>query len=104
VEQVLQAHADVAAAAVVPVPSELGEDGVLACVVPRAGAALDLAEPVRFCEGRIASFAVPRYVRFLEALPLTPTGKVEKYRLRELGVREGTWDRERGDLALGGAS
>lgn len=102
VEQVLQAHPDVAAAAVVPVPSELGEDEVLACVVPRQGTDVDPAELVSFCEGRIAYFAVPRYVNVLDALPLTPTGKVEKYRLRELGVGEATWDRERANLPLGG--
>ncbi len=100
VEQVLQAHPDVAAAAVVPVPSELSEDEVLACVVPRPGAAVDPAALVRFCEGRIAHFAIPRYVDVVEALPLTPSGKVEKYRLREQGVSDSTWDRERAGLRL----
>jgi crotonobetaine/carnitine-CoA ligase len=95
VEQVLQAHPDVAAAAVVPVPSELGEDEVLACVVPRPGASVDPAALVRFCEGRIAGFAIPRYVEVVDALPLTASGKVEKYRLRQQGVRASTWDRER---------
>ena len=95
VEQVLHAHPDVAAAAVIPVPSELGEDEVMACVVPREGSTLDPAELVRFCEPRIAYFAVPRYVDVLDALPLTPSGKVEKYRLRERGVTASTWDRER---------
>jgi crotonobetaine/carnitine-CoA ligase len=37
---------------------------------------------------------VPRYVEFLSELPLTPTEKVEKYRLREAGVTPATWDRE----------
>ena len=98
VEQVLQAHPDVAAAAVVPVPSELGEDEVLACVVPRPGAALDPAGLVRFCEGRIARYAVPRYVEVLDALPVTPSGKVEKYRLRDRGVTDSTWDSERAEV------
>jgi crotonobetaine/carnitine-CoA ligase len=95
VEQVLVSHPDVAAAAVVPVPSELGEDEVMACVVPRDGAELDPLELVRFCEPRLAYFAVPRYVDVLDELPLTPSNKIEKYRLRERGVTEATWDRER---------
>ena len=98
VEQVLQSHPDVAVAAVVPVPSELGEEDVLACIVLRPGAAVDPAALTRFCEGRIAHFAIPRYVEIVDALPLTPSGKVEKYRLRERGVTASTWDREQSGL------
>ncbi|CAN5138401.1 ATP-dependent acyl-CoA ligase [soil metagenome] len=95
VEQALLAHPDVAEAAVVPVPSELGEDEVLACVVARDRTELDPLELIRFCEPRLAYFAVPRYVDVLTELPLTASGKVEKYRLRERGVTTSTWDRER---------
>jgi carnitine-CoA ligase len=94
VEQVLQSHADVAAAAVIPVPSELGEDEVMACVVSREGAALEPTKLVAFCEERLAAFCVPRYVELVDSLPLTASGKVEKYKLRERGVTAGTWDRE----------
>jgi crotonobetaine/carnitine-CoA ligase len=95
VEQVLLAHPEVAAAAVFPVPSELGEDEVMACVVPRPGAALDPLDLVRFCEPRLAYFAVPRYLEVVTELPLTATGKVEKFRLRERGVTAAAWDRDR---------
>ena len=95
VEQALLAHPDVAGAAVVAVPSELGEDELLACVVARAGAGLDPLELIRFSEPRLPYFAVPRYVDVLPELPLTAGGKVEKFRLRERGVTESAWDRER---------
>ncbi|HEX4761021.1 MAG TPA: ATP-dependent acyl-CoA ligase [Thermoleophilaceae bacterium] len=94
VEQVLLAHPDVATAAAVPVPSELGEDEVMACVVARAGATIDPAELISFCEPRMAKFAVPRYVQVLDQLPMTPNGKIQKVVLRERGVTEATWDRE----------
>lgn len=94
VEQVLLQHPGVAAAAAVPVPSELGEDDVMAFVVPRAGAALEPAELVRFCAPLLAAYAVPRYVELLEAMPLTENGKVRKAALRERGVGPATWDRE----------
>ena len=100
VEQVLLRHPDVAAAAVIPVPSELGEDEVMACVVPRAGAALDPVELVRFCEPLLAYFAIPRYVDVVPELPLTENGKVRKFVLRERGVSETTWDRERAGIEL----
>ena len=94
VEQVLQLHPAVEAAAVVPVPSELGEDDVLAYLVPRRGRGLDPAELVRFCEPSLARFAIPRYVEIVEALPLTENGKVRKVELRARGVGPATWDRE----------
>lgn len=100
VEQLLQAHPDVAAAAVVPVASDLSDDEVFACVVPRAGAIIDPAEIVRFCMGRIAYFAIPRYVDVVDALPLTPSGKVKKHELIERGVTASTWDRERAGVQI----
>jgi carnitine-CoA ligase len=97
VEQALQSHPDIAAAAVIPVPSELGEDEVMACVVVRAGAKLGPEDIVAFCEERLAAFAVPRYVELVDELPLTASGKVEKYKLRERGVTAAAWDRQGSD-------
>jgi carnitine-CoA ligase len=94
VEQVLMGHPDVALAAAVPVPAELGEDEVLAFVVPRAGTVLDPAKLIRWCEPRLAYFAVPRFIELMEQLPQTPSGKVEKQALRERGLTATTWDRE----------
>jgi crotonobetaine/carnitine-CoA ligase len=92
VERALAAHPAVEAAAVVPVPSELGEEEVLAVVVPRGE--LAPAELLRFCEDRLAPFALPRYVELVPDLPLTANGKVAKAALRERGLTEGAWDRE----------
>jgi crotonobetaine/carnitine-CoA ligase len=100
VEQALLRHPALAAAAVVPVPSELGEDEILACVLPRAGEPLDPAELVRFCEPLLPYFAVPRYVDVVDELPLTENGKVQKFVLRERGVTPTTWDRELAGVEL----
>jgi len=94
VEQVLLSHPDVATAAVFPVRSELAEDEVMAAVVRRDGSALAAAELIRFCAPLMPYFAVPRYVEFCEALPATESGKIQKYKLRERGITERTWDRE----------
>jgi crotonobetaine/carnitine-CoA ligase len=94
VEQVLLAHPGVGAAAVFAVPSPLGEDDVMAAVVLREGVALEELELIRFCEPRLARFAIPRYLELVDALPLTDTGKVRKAALRERGVGAATWDRE----------
>jgi crotonobetaine/carnitine-CoA ligase len=100
VEQVLISHPDVAAAAVVPVPSELGEDDVMAFVVVRDGAAPEPEELMEHCEPRLAYFAVPRYLEFVDELPLTENGKVRKFVLRERGVTDAAWDREAAGYVL----
>jgi carnitine-CoA ligase len=65
---------------------------VMAAIVLRQGRALD-ADRVRARAGELLpKFAVPRYVEFLDALPLTPTGKVEKHKLRARGVTDATSD------------
>ena len=95
VEQVIVSHPEVENAAVFPVRSELAEDEVMAAVVLRAGAQLSAAVLLDFCQPRMPYFAVPRFLEFVEALPVTENGKVTKYKLRERGVTAATWDREK---------
>ncbi|HVV93709.1 MAG TPA: AMP-binding protein, partial [Hyphomicrobiales bacterium] len=95
VEAALLAHPAVAAAAVFAVPAETAEDEVMAAVVLRDGAALDAAALIAFAAPKLPAFAVPRFVEFLDALPLTENGKPQKFKLRERGVTPATWDRER---------
>jgi crotonobetaine/carnitine-CoA ligase len=93
VEQVLISHPDVAAVAVYPVRSELAEDEVMAAIVAQPEGRPDPADLARFCESRLPSFAIPRYIDILDELPRTENGKVQKYKLRERGVTRTTWDR-----------
>jgi carnitine-CoA ligase len=94
VEHVLSQCPGVAQVAVFGVPSELGEEEVMAAVVPEPDAALDPAEMLRFCEPRLAAFAIPRYVELVDELPLTENGKVRKAVLRQRGVGARAYDRE----------
>jgi crotonobetaine/carnitine-CoA ligase len=94
VEQVLLQHPAVANAAAFPVRSSLAEDEVMAAVVLHAGQTLTHVDLIRHCEPRLPYFAVPRYVEFVTALPMTESGKVQKYKLTERGVTGTTWDRE----------
>jgi carnitine-CoA ligase len=96
VEQVLLSHPDIAGAAAFPVRSELAEDEVMVVVVLRAGHMLTPAVLAEYCKGRMPTFAIPRFIEFLTALPMTENGKVQKFRLRERGVTAATWDREVG--------
>jgi len=93
VEQAVLQHPAVSECAVIGVPAdvEAGEDEVMAVVVtsePVTAAAL-----WAFCAGKIPAFATPRYIRFVDALPRTPSQKVRKAVLREEGVTGDTQDR-----------
>jgi crotonobetaine/carnitine-CoA ligase len=100
VEQVLLTHPAVSAVAVFGVPSELGEEEVMAAVVPREGVEVTPKELVEFCVSQLAYFAIPRYIELTDALPLTANGKVRKFVLRERGVGAATWDREQSGIVL----
>lgn len=94
VEQVIESHPAVLSCAVYGVPSELTEEEVMACVVLRPGERPDAPALVAWCALRMARFMVPRYLRFTDSLPKTPTDKVEKFRLQQAGITADTWDRD----------
>jgi crotonobetaine/carnitine-CoA ligase len=71
--------------------SEAGEDEVMAYVVTNRP--VEPAELWEFCEGRIPAFAIPRFIRVVDAMPKTPSERVQKAQLRALGVTEDTHDR-----------
>ncbi len=100
VEQVLLSYPAIANAAVFPVRSELGEDEVMAALVPKPGATIDPLALIQYCEPRLAYFAVPRFIDVVETLPATENGKVQKFKLREQGVTARTWDREASGYVL----
>ena len=88
IEAFLATHPAIAEAHVVGLPdAKLGET-VLAWIRLRAGARATEAEIRAFCGGRIAHFKVPQYFRFVDAFPMTVTGKVQKFRIRQQEIRE----------------
>ena len=96
VENQLGAHGAVLKCAVFGVPSEYTEEDVMATLVIRDGANFDPAELIGFLEPRMPAFMVPRYLDLADALPKTPTGKIQKAALRAQGVTPTTWDRDAG--------
>ena len=100
VENEINAHPAVLECAVVPAKAADAEDEVFAIVVPKPDARLDPADLVRFLAPRLPHFMVPRYVEIATHLPKTPTGKIQKYPLRERGVTSAAWDRVAAGLRL----
>lgn len=96
IERTINNHPAVLESAAFAVPSEMEEDEVKVAVVVRSGDELAHEELAAFCEERMPAFMVPRFVEFVEELPRTPTGKVEKHELRNRGDKgrtSRTWDR-----------
>jgi fatty-acyl-CoA synthase len=86
IEEFLYTHPHVAEVQVVGLPDECRGEEVCAWIRPKAGTTLSEEEVRQFCRGRIAHYKVPRYVVFVEEFPTTVTGKVQKFKLRELGI------------------
>jgi fatty-acyl-CoA synthase len=83
IEEYLYRHPAVLDSAVVGVPDAKYGEAVCACVRLRAGMSATEEEIREFCRGQIAHYKVPRYVCFMESFPLTISGKVQKYLIRE---------------------
>jgi len=88
VEEFLYTHPKVEDAQVIGVPSTTYGEEIMAWVKPRAGAALDVEELRAFCRGKIATYKIPKYWKIVDSFPMTVTGKVQKFRMRELSVAE----------------
>jgi crotonobetaine/carnitine-CoA ligase len=100
VEAVIASNPAVLESCVVGVPSEVGEEEVKAVVVLKEGQRLTPVELVRWCEPRMAYFAIPRYIAFRASLPKTPSERVEKFKLKDEGITADCWDREKAGITL----
>jgi crotonobetaine/carnitine-CoA ligase len=94
VEQALLRHPAVAEVAAIGVASELGEDDVMVCIVPKPGETLDVKPFMDFCCERLPYFAVPRFVEVCAELPKNAVGRILKHELRARGITDAAWDRE----------
>jgi crotonobetaine/carnitine-CoA ligase len=94
VEQALLRYPGVAEIAAIGVPSELGEDDVMVCIVEKPGEAIDVVAFMDHCCERLPYFAVPRYVDLCGELPKNAVGRVLKHELRARGLPADAWDRD----------
>ena len=88
IEEFLYSHPKVQDVQVIGVPDEkLGEE-IMAWVKLREGQAATIDEIRDYCRGKIAHYKIPRYVKFVDGFPMTVTGKVQKFLMRETSVAE----------------
>jgi fatty-acyl-CoA synthase len=88
IEEFLYRHPDIQDVQVVGVPDDRYGEELCAWIIPRPGQEIDEASVRDFCKGQIAHYKIPRYVRVVEAFPMTITGKVQKFVIKEQMIEE----------------
>jgi fatty-acyl-CoA synthase len=88
IEEFLYTHPAVADVQVIGVPDERYGEELMAWIIVREGETLDEDGVRAFCEGQIARHKVPRYVKVVDEFPMTVTGKVQKFKMRETAIAE----------------
>jgi fatty-acyl-CoA synthase len=88
VEEFLHGHPAISEAQVIGVPSQRYGEEVMAWVKLRPGATATEADLAAYCAGKIATYKIPRFWKLVDEFPMTVTGKVQKFRMREMAVEE----------------
>ncbi|HZU39671.1 MAG TPA: AMP-binding protein [Solirubrobacteraceae bacterium] len=86
IEEFLYSHPEIRDVQVVGVPDARYGEEIAAFVIPRSSGGIDAEEVREFCRGRIAHYKVPRYVVAVDEFPMTVTGKIQKFKLREQAI------------------
>jgi fatty-acyl-CoA synthase len=88
IEEYLYGHPSIEDVQVIGVPDERFGEQLCACIKLRDGASVTTEEIQEFCQGQIAHFKIPHYVKIVDSFPMTVTGKVQKFVMREQMIRE----------------
>jgi fatty-acyl-CoA synthase len=88
IEEFLYTHPEIADVQVIGVPDVRYGEELMAWVVPRPGVTLSEDGVREFCKGQISHYKIPRYVKFVDEFPMTVTGKVQKFKMRESAIEE----------------
>jgi fatty-acyl-CoA synthase len=88
IEEFLYTHPGISEVQVIGIPDRKYGEQVMAWIKLKPGATSSTEAIREFCKGRIAHFKVPRYVKFVDAFPITVNGKTQKYKMREISIKE----------------
>ena len=88
IEEVLFTHPKVSNAQVFGVPNKGAGEEVAAWIKLEEGATADAEEMLQHCRGKLPDSHLPRFIKFVEEFPMTPLGKIQKFKIREMAVRE----------------
>jgi len=86
IEEFLYTHPSVLDVQVVGVPDQVYGEEVMAWIIPKEGVSITKEEIQAYCKGKISKHKIPKYIDFVDTYPMTASGKIQKFRLRELAV------------------
>ena len=88
IEEFLYTHPKISDIQVYGVPDRKYGEQVMAAIILKKGAELTEEEVREFCRDRIANYKIPKYVKFVDGYPMTASGKIQKFKLREMAIKE----------------
>jgi len=88
IEEFLYTHPKISDVQIYGVPDKKYGEQVMAAVILKKGMEMTEEEVKEFCRGKIANYKVPKYVKFVEGYPMTASGKIQKFKLREMAIKE----------------
>lgn len=88
IEEFLYTHPDIDDVQAIGVPDERYGEELMVWVQPRSGATVDIESIRSFCDGKIARFKIPRYIKIVDDFPMTVTGKIRKIEMRETSISD----------------
>ena len=88
IEEFLYTHPRVSDVQIYGVPDRKFGEQVMAAIILKKGAEMTEDEVREFCKGKIANYKIPRYVRFVDSYPMTASGKIQKFKMREIAIKE----------------
>lgn len=88
IEEFLYTHPKVSDVQVYGVPDRKFGEQVMAAIVLKKGMEMTEDDVKQFCKGKIANYKIPKYVKFVDSYPMTASGKIQKFKLREMAIRE----------------
>ncbi|OGU14341.1 MAG: AMP-binding protein [Geobacteraceae bacterium GWC2_53_11] len=98
IEEFLYTHPNVSDIQVYGVPDKKYGEQVMAAIILKKGVVMTEDEVRDYCRGKIANYKIPKYVKFVDGYPMTASGKIQKFKMREMAIKELQLE-EMGDLA-----
>ena len=88
IEEFLYTHPKVSDIQVYGVPDKKYGEQVMAAIILKKGMTMSEEEVREFCKGKIANYKIPKYVKFVDSYPMTASGKIQKFKMREMAIKE----------------
>lgn len=88
IEEYLYTHPKISDVQIYGVPDRKYGEQVMAAIILKKGVEMTGDEVKEFCKGKIANYKIPKYVKFVDGYPMTASGKIQKFKLRDMAIRE----------------